>query len=369
MKKLDLTRSLGLVCLSAVLLTGNGYPQITINSNEWPTTFGFGWIESVTANESGTGVPINLGSTGGPQTWTFSNGVFTESYERIYTIIDPAVSPYAGSFPDADHVWHIYHDDGEAVFDLYNYMGKTATGLFIHGLAGTAGSYPIVAECVPYDQKAAFPATLGTAWNSDYTRAWEPAAGTTIEQVFQDTWIVDAWGTINLPIGTFNCLRGRLDQTETENIYSNSVLVTTNTIDRIMYLWYTENQGLLATVTSLDNETNPNFTLADEVTFQKSTTSVDDHNGQDVRSFQLDQNFPNPFNPETSIHFYLSRDADIRLDILDLTGRRIETLASGRLTQGDHTFHFKAKELPSGMYLYRLSGSGIRLTRRMLLLK
>ncbi len=68
--------------------------------------------------------------------------------------------------------------------------------------------------------------------------------------------------------------------------------------------------------------------------------------------------FPNPFSDYTTIGFTIPEARQVSLKIYDLTGREIETLVSGRLDKGDHTYTMNAVNLQSGIYLYRLSAGG-----------
>jgi hypothetical protein len=67
------------------------------------------------------------------------------------------------------------------------------------------------------------------------------------------------------------------------------------------------------------------------------------------------QNYPNPFSDHTAIEFYLPQDRQVFLIIYDLTGRKIETLVSGKLEKGEHIYTLNAKNLRNGIYIYRLS--------------
>ena len=86
-------------------------------------------------------------------------------------------------------------------------------------------------------------------------------------------------------------------------------------------------------------------------------------------SFHLDQNFPNPFNPLTTLRFTLSRPSHIRLELFDLLGRRLDLLTDGFLPAGPHQILFNAAHLSTGVYLYRLTSVSEEKTLKMLLLK
>jgi hypothetical protein len=98
-------------------------------------------------------------------------------------------------------------------------------------------------------------------------------------------------------------------------------------------------------------------------------TSVEDANAEMPEQFSLGQNFPNPFNPGTRIMFSLDRPDHIRLDIYDVVGHCLETLANGRFSAGEHSVIWDARLHPSGVYFYRLSTNSGVLTRKMLLIK
>ncbi len=85
--------------------------------------------------------------------------------------------------------------------------------------------------------------------------------------------------------------------------------------------------------------------------------------------YALHQNFPNPFNPATTIRYDLARTGRVTLEVFDLLGRRITTLVDGEQTVGTHAVTFDARDLASGVYLYRLTAGKQVITKTMLLLK
>ncbi|RMH63018.1 MAG: T9SS C-terminal target domain-containing protein [Calditrichaeota bacterium] len=83
----------------------------------------------------------------------------------------------------------------------------------------------------------------------------------------------------------------------------------------------------------------------------------------------LSGNYPNPFNPSTRIRFYLPATAHVRLDVFSLTGKKVAGLIDEALTAGAHDVTFHAGNLPSGVYIYRLSAAGRTLTGKMSLIR
>jgi hypothetical protein len=89
----------------------------------------------------------------------------------------------------------------------------------------------------------------------------------------------------------------------------------------------------------------------------------------------LGQNFPNPFNPATTIAFDLSRPAEVRIGIYDVSGRLVRTLIDRSMEAGSHEVGWNGTSnagisVPSGLYFYRMTTSeGFADTRKMILLR
>ena len=83
----------------------------------------------------------------------------------------------------------------------------------------------------------------------------------------------------------------------------------------------------------------------------------------------LHQNYPNPFNPTTNITFELDRAQMIRLEVYNMLGQKVMTLADERLTAGSHSYVFKANNLASGVYFYQLTTGKQVFTNKMTLVK
>ncbi|MBK7868753.1 MAG: T9SS type A sorting domain-containing protein [Ignavibacteriales bacterium] len=86
-------------------------------------------------------------------------------------------------------------------------------------------------------------------------------------------------------------------------------------------------------------------------------------------TFNLEQNFPNPFNPSTTINFSLLKDGFTTLRIYNILGELKAELVNGDLPAGNHSINFDASKFGSGIYLYTLTSNGNSITKKMTLLK
>jgi hypothetical protein len=86
--------------------------------------------------------------------------------------------------------------------------------------------------------------------------------------------------------------------------------------------------------------------------------------------YSLSQNYPNPFNPSTKINYSLPVEGNVSLKIYDILGREIRTLINNETkTAGQYTINFDARNLPSGIYIYRLQAGDFSQVKKMILLK
>lgn len=95
-------------------------------------------------------------------------------------------------------------------------------------------------------------------------------------------------------------------------------------------------------------------------------TGVEDR-GRRPRGFSLDDPYPNPFNPATTIGYHLPVRAFVRLGIHDVTGRRVAILTEGDRPAGDHAIEWDARAMPSGVYFCRLQAGGATVVRKLIL--
>jgi hypothetical protein len=86
-------------------------------------------------------------------------------------------------------------------------------------------------------------------------------------------------------------------------------------------------------------------------------------------AYKLNQNYPNPFNPKTTIEFDLPKASDVRIEVYNITGQKIQTLLNEKKPAGSHQVEFNAEKLSSGVYFYRIEAEEFQDVKKMILLK
>ncbi len=81
------------------------------------------------------------------------------------------------------------------------------------------------------------------------------------------------------------------------------------------------------------------------------------------------RNYPNPFNPETTIEYRVNEASHVSVQIFDLKGRLLQTAADTYQTPGTYTFKFEGQDLPSGIYVVQVRTGTQAITRKMMLVR
>jgi hypothetical protein len=104
------------------------------------------------------------------------------------------------------------------------------------------------------------------------------------------------------------------------------------------------------------------------VSMEVQPTGIEESDNLPIE-FSLSQNYPNPFNAQTTIQYSLPEKSMVTIDIYDILGRKIETLAEGIEPAGNHQAIWDAIGQSSGIYFYRIKAGDKVETKRMVLMK
>ena len=100
-----------------------------------------------------------------------------------------------------------------------------------------------------------------------------------------------------------------------------------------------------------------------------ASTAVDSPLHEIPGSFRLEESYPNPFNPTTTIRFGLPQRSHVTLTVFNALGQQVEELVNGDIDAGTHEVKFDGSRLASGVYFYRLQAREHMQTRKLVLMR
>ena len=158
------------------------------------------------------------------------------------------------------------------------------------------------------------------------------------------------------------------DDVEDELIFDENVMDTAAWVSLDIPL--TDFAGLTTTghLAQMIISGDPNTVYIDNIYFYNGDSDVNESSF--YSAYSLGENYPNPFNPTTTISFSLEKAADVTISVYNVKGRLVETLIEGTLSPNFYNQVWNAEDSASGIYFYRLSVDGKEIdTKRMVLLK
>ncbi|MEK7496298.1 MAG: T9SS type A sorting domain-containing protein [Patescibacteria group bacterium] len=112
------------------------------------------------------------------------------------------------------------------------------------------------------------------------------------------------------------------------------------------------------------------FTFGEDVRVEYGVTGVGDEVNSTPKQFALAQNFPNPFNPTTTIRYSLPTAVNVTLKVYNMLGQELTTLLNGiEQEAGERSVDFNAAELPSGVYIYKIQAGTFVDVKKLILQK
>jgi len=289
---------------------------------------------------------VNIGSTG-ETSWDFS-ALLTDSTTTL-TSVTPSSTPYISSFPDATFAFETIMSVSGITGTAYVYL-VLDTNLTNPGIMAGTSTFlgPIVYHRThtPSDITYALPSTYGTTWTSVYTSTEVVTLNgnpiSTTSNNHNASYVIDAYGPMTLPGGYVeDALRIRkYDSTSTWRAVTYVFLAKSGASVQVS----------AAEVSPPDTGTIPVTAVSWNGPLP---TGIQAASGTPTE-FVLRQNFPNPFNPTTTIQFAVPGRAHVRLQVFNTLGEEVATLLDQSVEAGEKVVEFGAADLPSGVYLYRL---------------
>jgi len=346
-----------IILIIFLLSSLDAFSQVTLTGSNNPAAGNVEMISDCDTNG------ISHGNAGPNQTWNYTALTRRDSSQLNW--VNSASTPFSAQFSSSNIA--STNDNTN-----YYYFTTSAVNLITNGTAGPGA-------VIPYSNSELFmqyPFTYNSSFSDNFAANYLLGGIPTI-RTGTISVTGDAWGTINLPLGSFsNALRVKyVISTKDSSNPGTPIVITTNLtsyvwfapgkkfpVFEIVYTTITFNDGLSGTQKSINYTTN------------NVPIGIQPISHEIPAGFNLFQNYPNPFNPTTKIRFEIPplegvRGRIVEIKIYDILGSEITTLVSEQLKPGTYEVNWDASNYPSGVYYYKLSAGDYLETKKMVLVK
>lgn len=357
--------------LSSILLliAVSGFAQITITTEE--LQYEIGQYYKMYNIPSPQGVIGMTGIQGGPHVFDFSTG--NTSVEFTIDYVDVTDGGHEADFPAATIAERKIDPSGTMwmYLDFQSGTGRTNFGFYDAVGVPESPSVPFNPPIVDFPDNITYQSFFTGTTNFDVTMS-----GLDIDIEYEFTGFVDGYGTVILPdgLGEFNCIQ--INYEEKYTYYWMQTPIQTSYLRSYYYL--AEGLGIVAIVSSREEEAPvPNdFNIANTIARLYDSSKLDQGTAVDTvpDDYNLSHNYPNPFNPQTTISFDLPSAQNVQLDVYDISGELVKTLINGPRIAGNHRVTWsgvdqQGREVSSGVYYYRMDAGHFSQIRKMTLVK
>ncbi len=293
---------------------------------------------------------ITPGAPGANMTWDYS--ILTPHEADTVSLMLPAETPYGDDFPFANFAVGLTSNDQFAFFT------RNSNVLSNVGVAGDGGDYGfVVANFEPANIYLDFPVNYGNSRVENYSldvriadNSFPGVDSVRYKTSTEEHLAVDAWGTMILPIGTFDVLRQKEEKTIRDTIwtrfFSNWIVLSTSVTETDTYNWWTNDVGAGFTLCSIDVD-RPTMEVT-SVTFLNSYTV-----GLETNQAELVSCFPNPTSSVLKIAYPENINPK---DVI--VSNMMGQLFNVPIQNGVGFITLKMNNLPSGLYVITLHVEG-----------
>ena len=344
--------------LSIILLSLaiTSFGQIIINNDDIAPVGTTVYMSNDTVPEAG----IVPGDAGANKTWDFSS-VKEHTIDTIDLVL-PASTPYADEFPESNFAMKFSGDS------MFLFMERSDDKLARTGMAFTLSNEdPMMWHFEPEDILLDFPVAYENNYSEDYVVDYtiaSPQPGADSVRVKSDIakeTNIDAWGTLIIPMGTFDVLRQRVDEISTDSIFAkvlgNWMFISEASDTSISYSWWTDDVAVGFSLFSID--VVPATGEVDGSVSFMNTFPV----GWFENNMIENSVFPNPVSNVLNIEFEEAQNGE--LIIINQFGQ----LVGKEKLSGQSRVQFNMSALPAGLYLFTLRNASGKVVSNGKLLK
>lgn len=353
-----------LLTLIGFLLIFPAIAQITVTSDD---LIGAG---AIVVSDIDTTSLLSPGAGGAGQTWDFS-AVVTQAYDTIW-FMNPGSTPYPDAFPTANLAAWVLTDD---MFVYFNSNTQELARIGGVWQVDELGGMTVTATITPKEVIAGFPMNYLDNYAESFIQQFKapnpiPALGVDSVwiRIYTDkTTIVDAWGSITTPLGTFEALRVRENESIIDSVFgfmkgSWILLDVGDDIDE-SYSWWTDDPNIGFPVLEMSVDTESGF--PDDISFlsQEPFYGVT----EPILAQSAMVIFPNPARDIVNCQFSIVDFQYCKIALYNIHGKRVKDVFEGKTNQ--ENIVIEVGHLPAGIYYVRMQAGNELVCRKMIIVR
>ncbi|MCX6232839.1 MAG: T9SS type A sorting domain-containing protein [Bacteroidetes bacterium] len=345
------------------------YAQITITTADMPATGNK--INKSTALTTGT---VDYTLTGTNYTWNFSALVpVSQSVDTFVTVLSTPIFYYPSYITSANQALKQPNISlGVAqMSNVFNFYNNASAAYGLIGYAAQINAIPIPLKYNTADRIYKFPLNYG---NVDSTASSASMSVTSIGY-FGETKrrknIVDGWGTLTTPYGTFQVLRVKSIIYQKDTLSLDTIPFALPAVVRNIteYKWVGKSNGIpLLEIVETSYGIVPTITTT--INYIDSVRVLTGITERPINISESVKVFPNPVTNQFTISYNLTKPTDVNIQLFDLTGKEVKTIEKGMIDKGNYqqTYTIQDERLIRGIYFIKFQFNNSTYTKKLVIL-
>lgn len=340
--------------------------QIVINNSDMPASG-----DKINVSTALTTGLIDYTLTGADYTWDFSSLIpLSQTVDTFVTVLSTPIYYYPTFLLSANHALKQPNINLGLLqmSNVYNFYNATNSAYSLVGYATQISGIPVPLKYNTADRIFKFPLNYGNIDSTTSSATLNIPSLGYFNEVKKRKNIVDGWGTLKTPYGSFPVMRIKSVIYQKDSLFLDTIPIPFPAVERNIteYKWVGKNFGIpLLEIVETSFGIMPAFTTT--ITYIDSVRNLNPFGVEKVINNDNISIYPNPANSEFTITYNLSKAAETDIRIYDITGSEIKILEQGSKNKGlnQKTYSIANEKIKQGIYFIKLKFNQITYTRKL----
>lgn len=342
------------------------FSQIVINNSDMPASG-----DKINVSTALTAGNIDYTLTGTDYTWDFSSLVpLSQTVDTFVTVLSTPIYYYPTFLLSANHALKQSNINLGLLqmSNVYNFYNATNSAYSLVGYAAQISGIPVPLKYNTADRIFKFPLNYGNIDSTTSSATLNIPSLGYFNEVKKRKNIVDGWGTLKTPYGSFPVMRIKSVIYQKDSLFLDTIPIPFPAIVRNIteYKWVGKNFGIpLLEIVETSFGIMPAITTT--ITYIDSIRNLNPFGIEKVINNENISIYPNPASTEFTITYNLSKAAETDFRIYDITGSEIKILEQGSKNKGinQKTYSIANEKIKQGIYFLKLKFNQITYTRKL----